>query len=46
MLENDRPHVLREMNYVCRPAGILSVPGGLAESSLQPVATIHKPSSR
>jgi threonine dehydrogenase-like Zn-dependent dehydrogenase len=27
MLENDRPHVLREMMYVCRPAGVLSVPG-------------------
>lgn len=27
MAENDRPHVLREMIYVCRPAGILSVPG-------------------
>jgi threonine dehydrogenase-like Zn-dependent dehydrogenase len=27
MLENDRPHVLREMIYVCRPAGVLSVPG-------------------
>jgi len=27
MLETDRPHVLREMIYVCRPAGILSVPG-------------------
>lgn len=27
MLESDRPHVLREMMYVCRPAGILSVPG-------------------
>ncbi|MBP0446346.1 glutathione-dependent formaldehyde dehydrogenase [Roseomonas sp. SSH11] len=27
MLENDRPHVLREMIYVCRPAGILSIPG-------------------
>lgn len=27
MLENDRPHVLREMIYVCRPAGILSVAG-------------------
>lgn len=27
MLENDRPHVLREMIYVCRPGGILSVPG-------------------
>jgi threonine dehydrogenase-like Zn-dependent dehydrogenase len=27
MLENDRPHVLREMIYVCRPAGTLSIPG-------------------
>lgn len=27
MMESDRPHVLREMIYVCRPAGILSVPG-------------------
>jgi threonine dehydrogenase-like Zn-dependent dehydrogenase len=27
MLETDRPHVLREMIYVCRPAGTLSVPG-------------------
>jgi threonine dehydrogenase-like Zn-dependent dehydrogenase len=27
MLETDRPHVLREMLYVCRPAGTLSVPG-------------------
>lgn len=27
MLESDRPHVLREMIYVCRPAGTLSVPG-------------------
>jgi threonine dehydrogenase-like Zn-dependent dehydrogenase len=27
MAETDRPHVLREMAYVCRPAGILSVPG-------------------
>lgn len=27
MLENDRPHVLREMVYVCRPGGIISVPG-------------------
>jgi threonine dehydrogenase-like Zn-dependent dehydrogenase len=26
-LETDRPHVLREMLYVCRPAGTLSVPG-------------------
>ncbi|PRX89439.1 hypothetical protein B0G73_14713 [Paraburkholderia sp. BL25I1N1] len=27
MLETDRPHVLREMIYVCRPAGTPSVPG-------------------
>lgn len=27
MLETDRPHVLREMIYVCRPGGILSIPG-------------------
>ena len=27
MLESDRATVLREMIYVCRPAGILSVPG-------------------
>nr|WP_321167027.1 zinc-binding dehydrogenase [Caballeronia cordobensis] len=27
MLESDRPHVLREMIYVCRPAGALSLPG-------------------
>jgi threonine dehydrogenase-like Zn-dependent dehydrogenase len=27
MLETDRSHVLREMIYVCRPAGTLSVPG-------------------
>jgi threonine dehydrogenase-like Zn-dependent dehydrogenase len=27
MMETDRPHVLREMIYVCRPGGILSVPG-------------------
>ena len=27
MAENDRPHVLREMIYVCRPGGTLSVPG-------------------
>jgi threonine dehydrogenase-like Zn-dependent dehydrogenase len=25
--ESDRPHVLREMIYVCRPGGVLSVPG-------------------
>jgi threonine dehydrogenase-like Zn-dependent dehydrogenase len=27
MLETDRPHVLREIMYVCRPAGTISVPG-------------------
>ncbi|MBA2547270.1 MAG: glutathione-dependent formaldehyde dehydrogenase [Burkholderiaceae bacterium] len=27
MIETDRPHALREMIYVCRPAGTLSVPG-------------------
>ncbi len=27
LLETDRPHVLREMIYVCRPAGVLSVAG-------------------
>jgi threonine dehydrogenase-like Zn-dependent dehydrogenase len=27
MLETDRPHVLREMMYACRPAGVLSIPG-------------------
>ena len=27
MIESDRPHVLREMIYVCRPAGMLSVAG-------------------
>jgi threonine dehydrogenase-like Zn-dependent dehydrogenase len=27
MLENDRPHVLREMIYVCRPAGVISIAG-------------------
>lgn len=26
-LESDRAHVLREMMYVCRPAGTLSIPG-------------------
>jgi threonine dehydrogenase-like Zn-dependent dehydrogenase len=33
-LETDRPHVLREIIYVCRPAGIVSIPGvyaGLAD---------------
>ncbi|WP_407168688.1 zinc-dependent alcohol dehydrogenase [Bradyrhizobium sp. ORS 111] len=27
MLESDRPHVLREMIYLCRPGGILSIAG-------------------
>ncbi|MBB3952499.1 zinc-dependent alcohol dehydrogenase [Aureimonas jatrophae] len=27
MAENDRPHVLREMIYVCRPAGTISIIG-------------------
>ena len=27
MIESDRPHVLREMIYVCRPAGVISIPG-------------------
>jgi threonine dehydrogenase-like Zn-dependent dehydrogenase len=27
MAETDRPHVLREMIYVCRPAGTISIPG-------------------
>jgi threonine dehydrogenase-like Zn-dependent dehydrogenase len=27
LLESDRAHVLREMIYVCRPAGIISIPG-------------------
>jgi threonine dehydrogenase-like Zn-dependent dehydrogenase len=34
LLENDRPHVLREMIYVCRPGGTISIPGvysGLAD---------------
>jgi threonine dehydrogenase-like Zn-dependent dehydrogenase len=34
MLETDRPHVLREMIYVCRPGGVISIPGvytGLAD---------------
>ena len=26
-METDRPHVLREMIYVCKPAGIISIPG-------------------
>lgn len=34
MLENDRPHALREIIFVCRPGGIVSIPGvysGLAD---------------
>ncbi|GJE03004.1 zinc-dependent alcohol dehydrogenase [Methylobacterium isbiliense] len=27
MAESDRPHVLREMIYVCRPGGLISIPG-------------------
>lgn len=27
MLESDRPHVVREMIYVCRPGGIISIAG-------------------
>ncbi len=27
MLASDRAHVLREMIYVCRPAGVISIPG-------------------
>src|SRR5436190_11731174 len=27
MIESDRPHVLREMIYACRPAGVISIPG-------------------
>ena len=27
MLESDRPHVLREIIYVCRPSGTISIPG-------------------
>jgi threonine dehydrogenase-like Zn-dependent dehydrogenase len=35
MIETDRPHVLRQMIFACRPAGVLSVPGvygGLLDS--------------
>jgi threonine dehydrogenase-like Zn-dependent dehydrogenase len=34
MLANDRAHILREMIYVCRPGGVISIPGvysGLAD---------------
>lgn len=27
LMESDRPHVLREMLYVCRPAGVISIAG-------------------
>jgi threonine dehydrogenase-like Zn-dependent dehydrogenase len=27
LMESDRAHVLREMIYVCRPAGVISIPG-------------------
>jgi threonine dehydrogenase-like Zn-dependent dehydrogenase len=27
LMESDRPHVLREMIYVCRPAGVISIAG-------------------
>jgi threonine dehydrogenase-like Zn-dependent dehydrogenase len=27
MMENDRPHALREIIYVCRPGGTISIPG-------------------
>ena len=27
MLETDRPYVLRQMIFACRPAGVLSIPG-------------------
>jgi threonine dehydrogenase-like Zn-dependent dehydrogenase len=27
MMESDRPHVLRQMIYVCRPGGVISIPG-------------------
>src|SRR5690606_30024609 len=27
LMENDRPHVMREMIYACRPGGVLSVVG-------------------
>src|ERR1051326_7211517 len=41
MLETDRSHVIREMIYVCRPAGTLSVPGvyggGIRKVSLRRV---------
>ena len=30
MAETDRPHVLREMIYVCRPAGTISIPASMA----------------
>src|ERR1700704_6390655 len=44
MIESDRPHVLREMMYVCRPAGTLSVPGvyGGAIDKLPVGAVVYK----
>jgi threonine dehydrogenase-like Zn-dependent dehydrogenase len=27
MMESDRPHVLREVMLLCRPAGVISIPG-------------------
>lgn len=35
MMKTDRPHVLREMIYVCRPAGILSIPASMAACSIR-----------
>jgi hypothetical protein len=43
MLESDRASVLREMIYVCRPAGILSIPGvygGLVDKNLDAVVLL------
>ena len=44
-LETDRAHVLREMIYVCRPAGILSIPGvygGLVDKIPMGAALMNK----
>jgi threonine dehydrogenase-like Zn-dependent dehydrogenase len=35
MLETDRPHVIREMMYVCRPAGTLSITGRVRGNARQ-----------
>ena len=32
-LETDRPHVLREIIYVCQPAGVISIPASTADST-------------